>query len=160
MTSAALTLGHAPPRALRSLIADTRAKRPPAGEDDPTSRLYQALLEAWAIACLPACDGEAAVQTFTEHSDRIDLIVLDAVMPRLNGPRAYARMRQLRKDVPVLFVTGYSDWMARTVYAPVEPVPVLQKPFATADLGRSVRQLLDARYLGRARGGEGRYLDA
>ena len=44
----------------------------------------------------------------SSNRDRIDLLLLDVVMPKMNGPEAYARMSVERPDVPVIFATGYS----------------------------------------------------
>ncbi len=54
-----------------------------------------------------ACDGEQAIHKCQEHGDRIDLL-LDVMLPKINGPEAYARMSAERPDVPVIFATGYS----------------------------------------------------
>jgi DNA-binding NtrC family response regulator len=51
-----------------------------------------------------AYDGEQAIREFREHGDRIDLL-LDVVLPKINGPEAYARMIAERPDVPAIFAT-------------------------------------------------------
>jgi CheY-like chemotaxis protein len=54
---------------------------------------------------LIACDGEAAVRLFQTNRDRVDLRLLDVVMPKLNGPEAYARISAEKADVAVIFAT-------------------------------------------------------
>jgi CheY-like chemotaxis protein len=54
-----------------------------------------------------ACDGEQAIHKFQEHGDRMDLL-LDVVLPKIDGPEACARMSAERPDAPVVFATGYS----------------------------------------------------
>jgi PAS domain S-box-containing protein len=139
--------------------AATEAECPPALSEMPTSggretilladdqtalcELERESLEALGYTVLSAQDGEEAVETFRQYNDKVDLLILDVVMPRLRGPDAYRRISALRPGVPVIFCTGY-DPASATVTA-ISGHPVLQKPFSTRDLARAVRTLLDAR---------------
>ena len=90
-----------------------------------------------------ACDGEEAVRLFRANRDRIDLLILDVVMPKVNGPEAYARICADKKDVPVIFATGYSPEMAMLDNAQEKGLTILQKPYVPRDLARRVRENLD-----------------
>ena len=90
-----------------------------------------------------ACDGEEAVRLFHANRDRIDLLILDVVMPKVNGPEAYARICADKKDVPVIFATGYSPEMAMLDNAQEKGLTILQKPYVPRDLARRVRENLD-----------------
>jgi signal transduction histidine kinase/CheY-like chemotaxis protein len=90
-----------------------------------------------------ATDGETAVQNFRANRTQIDLVLLDVVLPRLNGPEVYARMRNDRPDLPVIFATGYSPDIALLHKAQQEGLPVLQKPYSPRDLARKIRETLD-----------------
>ena len=90
-----------------------------------------------------ACDGEQAIQVFQQHADRIDMVLLDVVMPKINGPDAYARMSAERPNVPVIFATGYSADIALLATAQDQGLVVLQKPYVPRDLARRVRETLD-----------------
>jgi two-component system cell cycle sensor histidine kinase/response regulator CckA len=92
---------------------------------------------------LLACDGEEAVRVFQANRDRIDLLLLDVVLPKINGPDAYARISAEKKDVPVIFATGYSPEMALLHDAQERGLTVLQKPYVPRELARRVRETLD-----------------
>jgi PAS domain S-box-containing protein len=92
-----------------------------------------------------AVDGEQAVQEFHAHRDRIDLAVLDVVLPKLSGPEAYARICAEKPDLPAIFATGYSPDIALLHKVQQQGLPVLQKPYAPRDLARKVRETLDHR---------------
>jgi len=94
-------------------------------------------------AVIAAADGEEAVRTFREHKDRIDLVLLDVVLPKLNGPEVYARISALKPEIAVIFATGYSPDIALMNKVLQQNLPVLQKPYAARDLGRKVRERLD-----------------
>jgi two-component system, cell cycle sensor histidine kinase and response regulator CckA len=92
---------------------------------------------------LIACDGEEAVRLFQANRDRVDLLLLDVVMPKVNGPEAYARISAEKVGVAVIFATGYSPEMALLQNAQERGLTILQKPYLPQDLARRVRETLD-----------------
>jgi len=111
-------------------------------EDDDLVRrpLIRALTQA-GYHTLAATHGQQAVELFRQHADSVALVVLDVVMPQESGPEAFARMQEIRPDVPVIFISGYADPHAR------ERLPenslVLEKPFRTLELQHLIRKKLD-----------------
>ncbi|MGC2329940.1 MAG: response regulator [Candidatus Acidiferrales bacterium] len=77
------------------------------------SRLTRARISSVNLGyvVLPASDGEQAVQVFRAYRDEINLALLDVVLPKLSGPEIYARIRNEKPDLPVVFATGYSPDM-------------------------------------------------
>jgi len=113
-------------------------------EDEELVRdLAQRILESMGYTVLPVADGREALRLFGEQSERIQLVILDAIMPHLTGPQTYEAIRRVR-DVPVLFITGYSAEMVDLSGIDKARLHVLRKPFASQDLGRMVREALDA----------------
>jgi len=111
-------------------------------EDDPSVRsLLVDMLTRAGYTVLAADDGVQALELFTAHRDEVDLVLLDAVMPRLGGPGALERMRALRPELPALLSTGYDADGGRTTSDPT--IPVLQKPYRSATLLSMVREALD-----------------
>ena len=92
-----------------------------------------------------ATDGEQAIQEFQAHRQRIDLALLDVVLPKLSGPEVYERIHSDQPDIPVVFATGYSPEIGLLHKAQQEHLPILQKPYSARDLARKVRETLDQR---------------
>jgi PAS domain S-box-containing protein len=92
---------------------------------------------------LLACDGQEAVRVFLANRDRIDLLLLDVVLPKINGPEVYARISAEKQDVPVIFATGYSPEMELLQDAQERGLTVLQKPYVPRELARRVMESLD-----------------
>lgn len=90
-----------------------------------------------------ACDGEQAIREFQQHGDRIDLLLFDGVMPKINGPEAYARITAERPEVPAIFATGYSADIALLHKVQEQGLTVMQKPYVPRDLARRVGETLD-----------------
>ena len=67
------------------------------------------ILEILRHRLLLARDGEEAVHQFTAHRNAISLVLLDVIMPKLDGIDAYERIRKAKPGTPVIFTSGYSD---------------------------------------------------
>lgn len=91
---------------------------------------------------LVAPDGEAAVEVARRHTGRLDLLVTDVVMPRLDGSGLARRLRSKRPGLRVLYMSGHGPDIA-TRRGLVGPEDVLQKPFGTRALSLRVRKVLD-----------------
>jgi CheY-like chemotaxis protein len=112
-------------------------------EDDAAVRgAVQQILENSGYQTLAAVDGQEAVRILRERSATIDLVILDVVMPELDGPEAWARMRAIRPDMRALFLSGYADDRCRERLP--EGAEVLEKPVSARDLLRGIRRALDA----------------
>ena len=115
-------------------------------EDEASLRyLASTVLERLGYTVILAEDGLEAVNLFRVNQSRIDLVILDLVMPRFGGRDALELMRAIRPDLRALFVTGYDDDSARApgADAPVPGATLLQKPYRVDILGSRVRELLD-----------------
>lgn len=76
-------------------------------EDEPAvQHLTGEMIRNWGCEVIVCSDGQMAVTRFGEHSGRIDLLVLDAVMPRLSGEEVLRHIRALRPDLPVILMSG------------------------------------------------------
>lgn len=102
-------------------------------------------LSKLGYSVISAVDGEQAIREFTRHQQRIDLALLDLVLPKLNGPEIYSRISGARPDLPVVFATGYSADFAMLHKIQEYGLPVLQKPYTARDLARKIRDALDCR---------------
>jgi two-component system, cell cycle sensor histidine kinase and response regulator CckA len=89
---------------------------------------------------IAAADGEQAVDQFLRHRDTINLVLLDVVLPKVNGPGIYSRIRASRPEIPVVFGTGYSADFALFHRVQQQGLPVLQKSHTARDLARKVRE--------------------
>ena len=78
-------------------------------EDDADSRkLLKEVLDSKGYAVIEAVDGLDAINRFSDFKDSIDLIVMDVVMPKKNGVEVYNEIKQIRPDIKILFMSGYT----------------------------------------------------
>jgi PAS domain S-box-containing protein len=81
-----------------------------------------------------AADGHEAVAVFAPRADRVDLVVLDLVMPGMGGEETLRALQALRPDVRVLMSSGYTEEDAMGRFAGAGVAGFVQKPYTAADL--------------------------
>jgi len=104
----------------------------------------QEMLRELGYHVIPAASGREAVDLFRFNADAIKLLVLDVMMPELDGPHAYEQIAALRPDVRVVFTTGYTSEAVPFIAAIGRGALVLQKPYTLIALSQIVRSALDA----------------
>ncbi len=92
---------------------------------------------------LAAKDGEEALHLFNENHERIDLALLDVVMPKLGGRALSHRIKAKQPELPVLFCSGYSPNVVRSGSTVKEEFKLIQKPYELDALLWKIREVLD-----------------
>jgi signal transduction histidine kinase/ActR/RegA family two-component response regulator len=100
----------------------------------------RALTRAGYSVLSTAAPGEA-IALFEEHARDIALLLTDVVMPEMHGPALARRLNATRPDLPVLFMSGYSDSIPAEA-AGTKNAAFLAKPFAPADMVSAVAERL------------------
>jgi signal transduction histidine kinase/ActR/RegA family two-component response regulator len=88
-------------------------------------------------------DGPSAIAAVESMSDRLDLVITDVVMPRMNGKVLTERLLQLRPTLRVLFTSGYTANVIVQHGVLNEGVEFLAKPYSLEGLTQRVREVLD-----------------
>jgi PAS domain S-box-containing protein len=100
------------------------------------------LLEVIGYRVLRAKNGVEAVEIFRKNKDKIDLIILDMVMPEMGGGETFDKLKEIDSEIKVLLSSGYSldgeadEIMRRGCDG------FIQKPFKLERLSKNLRQLL------------------
>jgi DNA-binding response OmpR family regulator len=93
---------------------------------------------------IEAINGEEAVELFLAHQEKIDLLVFDMVMPKMSGYSAYRAIAQWRSDIPVLFLSGYSEHAMPIRELNNKGLEMVTKPIFPHELEARIRHMLDA----------------
>ncbi len=113
--------------------------------DDETIILevVEKLLERLGYRVLTAPGGAQALETVAAEGERIDLVILDLIMPGMDGGKTFDGIRELQPGLPVLLASGYAlDGQARDIMRR-GCNGFMQKPFSAATLSQTIRQVLD-----------------
>jgi CheY-like chemotaxis protein len=114
-------------------------------DDEKTIRLVTAeLLERLGYQVLVAEGGKEGVSLYQEKRDKIDLVIMDMVMPEMGGAEAIDRLQEINPAVKVILSSGYSiNSEAKDILAQGGAQEFIQKPFHLKELSDKIQGLLD-----------------
>jgi CheY-like chemotaxis protein len=114
-------------------------------DDDPViCRLASEILRKKGYTVLTAQDGEEALELAAHHAGRIDLLVTDIAMPRMDGIELATRLSEARPAMKVLYISGYAEQVMAHDGTRLRGVTLLDKPFTVEALAQTVRNVLDS----------------
>src|ERR1700693_3945221 len=106
-------------------------------------RLTRQFLENQGYTVVEAADGAAAVQICVAHQGTIHLLLTDVIMPGMNGRELAQRVSEIRPNIRVLYMSGYTENAIGHNGTLDAGITLLQKPFTLHSLKAKVREVLD-----------------
>ena len=138
-----------------SMSAHLDATEAPAGKDltgcgtvllvedeDPVRKFGARALRNKGYKVIEAESGEAALEAIRDASEKIDLLITDVVMPRLDGPGLVREVREIRSDIKVIFISGYAEDAFRQRLDSDSDIDFLPKPFSLKQLATKVKDVI------------------
>lgn len=120
-------------------------------EDDETIReMLVMMLSSAGYEVLTAVDGAHAMEVFEANKDKIQLLVLDVMMPEMSGHLVMQMIRAEKGQLPCLFASGYSEDQLSEDLLSDDLTSFINKPFRRQTLLREVRMLLDHQTSGKS----------
>ncbi|HUA16333.1 MAG TPA: ATP-binding protein [Verrucomicrobiae bacterium] len=114
-------------------------------EDEANLRyLARQYLEKQGYKVIEAADGAVAMQIAVAHEGVIHLLLTDVIMPGMNGRELAQRIAEIRPNVKILYMSGYTENVVGHNGTLDAGVRLLQKPFNLRDLKSKVREVIDA----------------
>jgi len=112
-------------------------------EDDEALReLVHEFLETSGYRVLVASDPAAALEDARGHEGAIHLLLTDISMPSMNGRELARRVKELRPEIRVLYMSGYSEDAMAHGGVPEPGALLILKPFSQEALARKLREAL------------------
>jgi CheY-like chemotaxis protein len=112
-------------------------------DEEAVLELAVDILERCGYTVLKARNGAEAMELYRKHSE-IGLVILDLIMPQMDGWECIQRLRALDSEARVLIATGHAP--DAVTYAPISEsaLRVIDKPYSAHQLSAAVREALDA----------------
>jgi PAS domain S-box-containing protein len=101
------------------------------------------ILESLGYTILAAGSGREAIDTYSKNKEKIDLVILDMIMPEMGGGETFDRLKEINPDIKVILSSGYAlngqanKIMERGCRA------FIQKPFTKLALNKTIKQALE-----------------
>lgn len=100
-------------------------------------------LEILGYEVLTAQSGHEAVEIFKTKKGEIDLVILDMIMPGMNGMETFDILKSMNQNIKVILSSGYSAETHAAKIMEQGCSGFIQKPYGLTDLSRKVREVLD-----------------
>jgi signal transduction histidine kinase/ligand-binding sensor domain-containing protein/CheY-like chemotaxis protein len=114
-------------------------------DDEDTVRMtLKSQLTSLGYTVLLAEDGEEAIDIYAVQQNDIDIVMLDLIMPGLNGPDTYRQLKQMNPGIHALIISGYSEDHDTAAFIHQENLQFVAKPFMRTDLSIRIANILQA----------------
>ncbi len=88
-------------------------------------------------------NGEEALKKFKQDPHKFDMVITDMTMPKMNGDQLVLKIHDIRKDLPIILCTGYSEKIDKDLAKKIGISKFIQKPIAGRELCFLIRGALD-----------------
>ena len=101
------------------------------------------MLESFGYHVIAAVDGEDAIAKFMENRKRINIVILDMIMPKKNGKEVGEAIKKVSPGVKILFMSGYTMDIIKGKELAEAGSDFIHKPFTPKDFLIKVKEILD-----------------
>ena len=112
-------------------------------DEDMVVKAEKRLIEKMGYKTLVARDGREGLRVFAENKDKISLVMLDMMMPVMDGEETFYKLREIDPEIPILLSSGYSKEDKAEQLLSAGADGFLQKPFEMSELRTRLSALLD-----------------
>ncbi len=88
-----------------------------------------------------ANSGSDGLKIFLDKKDEIDLIIVDLLMPDMNGKEFYEKVRAVDSDVPIIISSGISETKEKKALKELDIFDVLEKPYTVPQLEELINRV-------------------
>jgi PAS domain S-box-containing protein len=114
-----------------------------AEDEEAVRKLMKLVLEEAGYKVIEAVDGQEAIEKFRENKDSISLLLLDVIMPKINGKGVYEKATKIKPDIKALFSSGYPADFIHKKGILEEGLNFISKPASPHVLLKMIREILD-----------------
>lgn len=101
------------------------------------------MLSSLGYNVMMAQNGEECLQLYRDNPDKIDLILLDLIMPRMNGVTCVEKLKSINSEVNVIITSGIGDLEKKKEIDKLDIRAFLEKPFSLKTMSAKIRQILE-----------------
>lgn len=111
-------------------------------DEDMVRRLASTMLVRLGHEVVTAAGGNEAIELFREAPETFDLVLLDMIMPGMDGRDCFLALKSIKPDVVVVISSGFSQESATQEVMEEGVRGFVQKPYRLSELSEVIRQAL------------------
>jgi PAS domain S-box-containing protein len=111
-------------------------------DEELVRAMARGILEHLGYRTLQARDGVEGVQVYQDHRSEIDVVLLDVVMPRMDGRTCLAALRAIDPELRVLVASGFTSEQTVKEFTSSGAAGFIKKPFSRIELHRAIMRAL------------------
>jgi len=112
-------------------------------DEDVIIDVNREILESLGYKVVAAKSGQEALEVYRKLQGKISLIILDMIMPGMDGEATYDSLKKVNPELRVILSSGYSKNEQAKAILEKGCQAFIQKPFSISDLSMTIRQVLD-----------------
>lgn len=112
-------------------------------DEEMIINIGQAMLKELGYQVIVAIGGEQAIEAISKLGKKIDLVILDMIMPGVGGGKTFDHIREIQPKMPVILSSGYSINGQATEIMRRGCNGFIQKPYSLSELSQKAREVLD-----------------
>lgn len=111
-------------------------------DDVENTRMMSDMLTQLGYTITTSNSGDDAEQEFSDSRDDFDLVITDFAMPGMNGDVLSQRLREVRKEIPIVIMTGFEASLSQDTIRDLNIGKLLHKPFTREEVDRAIHEAL------------------
>jgi two-component system cell cycle sensor histidine kinase/response regulator CckA len=114
-------------------------------DDESTVRTTASrILERFGYNVVLATNGKSAIQIYRKKHHKIDIVLLDMMMPHMDGKETFDELFKINSEVKTILMSGYAEAEVKGRFVDRKPLAFLQKPFSAKRLIQTLKELTDS----------------
>ena len=113
-------------------------------DEDLVRDMVTERLDFLGYKSITAVDGQHGAEVYKDRLNEIDLVILDFMMPRMNGVEAFSKLLEIDQDVKVILSTGYTEDTVSAMFGDRKPASILHKPYRIEILKQELERILSS----------------
>jgi len=112
-------------------------------DDEVVRKVTKTMLEGLGYEVLEAAKGEQALELFRKNKEQVQLVISDMIMPGLTARDVHKELQNIRPDIKVLFISGYTADVLERKGIEKEKTHFISKPLRPDALSKKIRDVLE-----------------
>jgi two-component system cell cycle sensor histidine kinase/response regulator CckA len=112
-------------------------------DEESVRKITGRTLKTFGYNVIESSGSNEAIQLYKKYKNKIDILLTDVVMPKMNGRELVKELLKLKPDLKVAYMSGYADDAIAKYKISEENFPFIKKPFSASELTQKIREALN-----------------